>query len=203
MNRFPRMRRQNRLGEYRYVTQGSKFRSRGRFRNAASVRYPFMKTAIDVIVNGLTESQAYLHRFIDDLKPAEFLHRPSPKANCAAWILGHLTLTDRRGLTALKVSELAKLPDGFEKRFGRDEAAAMALEFGDLTILPRIFDENRKQLIDAVKRTPLEQLNAPLPFEHPRFKTPGEMVSFYCLHTAMHAGQITYIRRSLGRPPIV
>jgi len=162
-----------------------------------------MKTANEVMANGLVESQAYLHRFIDDLKPAEFLYRLAPKANCAAWILGHLALTDRRGLAALKVSEMPKLPEGFEKRFGRDEAAAMATDFGDLTILPKVFDENRKALIEAVKKAPLEQLNAPLPFEHPRFKTPGEMVSFYSLHTAMHAGQITFIRRSLGRPPVV
>jgi uncharacterized damage-inducible protein DinB len=35
------------------------------------------------------------------------------------------------------------------------------------------------------------------------FSTPGEMLSFMSVHTAMHAGQVTIIRRSLGRPPLV
>ena len=35
------------------------------------------------------------------------------------------------------------------------------------------------------------------------FATLGEMLNFMALHAAMHAGQITIIRRSLGRPPIV
>ena len=33
--------------------------------------------------------------------------------------------------------------------------------------------------------------------------TLGELANFMALHATMHAGQITIIRRSLGRPPIV
>ena len=38
---------------------------------------------------------------------------------------------------------------------------------------------------------------------HPMFATIGELANFMALHAAMHAGQVTIIRRSLGRPPIV
>ena len=37
----------------------------------------------------------------------------------------------------------------------------------------------------------------------PMFTSLGEMVNFMALHTTMHAGQITIIRRSLGRPPVI
>jgi hypothetical protein len=35
------------------------------------------------------------------------------------------------------------------------------------------------------------------------FKTPGQLAHFMAIHTTMHAGQISMIRRSLGRPPVI
>jgi hypothetical protein len=35
------------------------------------------------------------------------------------------------------------------------------------------------------------------------FKTAGEMAHFMALHAATHAGQITMIRRALGRPIMI
>lgn len=162
-----------------------------------------MHTPNDAIANSLANSQMMLHRFTDDLSPAEYLHRPVEKANCVAWLIGHLTLGDRRALGEFGVGDLPALPEGFEKRFSRDEGCPQAGEFGDVSILLPLFDAHRKLLIEAVKRATPEQLNAPLAKPLPRFGTPGEMANFMPLHLAMHAGQITIIRRSLGRPPVI
>ena len=43
-----------------------------------------MPTPNDVIVHTLSTALMVLGRFCDDLKPDEFLHRITPKANCAA-----------------------------------------------------------------------------------------------------------------------
>jgi hypothetical protein len=160
-----------------------------------------MNSVNDAIVHVLTRSQALLQRFTADLQPQEYLHRTTPQANCAAWTIGHLVLTDRRTLGRLGVVDLPPLPDGFEKRFGRESGAPQACDFGDVGVLMPLFNQHRAMLIDAVKRASIEQLNHPL--EHQMFSTAGEMASFMGLHTAMHAGQLTIIRRSLGRPPIV
>src|SRR4051812_34347503 len=77
-------------------------------------------TAADIIVHSLTASQAMLMRYTEDLKPEEYLHRTAPGANCAAWLLGHLVLSDRSVLgKRLNVGDLPTLPDGFEKAFSR------------------------------------------------------------------------------------
>lgn len=162
-----------------------------------------MPTPNDIIVNSLTGSQMLLHRYVDDLQPAEFLHRTSPKANCAAWMIGHLVQTDRRVLTVLGVTDLPALPDGFEQRFGRDEATALAANFGDVSTLMPLFDQHRARLIDAIRRASAEQLDKPVETTRPMFKTVGEFANFMGMHTALHAGQITLIRRSLGKPPVV
>ncbi|MDB5301025.1 MAG: DinB superfamily protein [Phycisphaerales bacterium] len=154
------------------------------------------------IVSALANSQFMLDRFIADLTPAEYLHRPTPKANCPAWTVGHLILTDRR--TAARFgAEMPGLPEGFEQRFARDEHAPAAADYGDVSGLRALFNETRGRLIDVVKRATPEVLNQPLENVHPRFKTVGEMALFMAIHTSMHAGQITIIRRCLGRPPLI
>ena len=161
-----------------------------------------MPTANDAIAHALTVSHTLLKRYVADLGPQDYLHRPTPKANCAAWIVGHLTVSERGGLKRLG-APLPELPEGFEHRFSRDEGCPQAEEFGDVTALMPLFDEHRNRLIAAVRVATPAQLDQPLEKPHPLFNTVGEFINFYALHGAMHAGQITLIRRSLGRPPLV
>src|SRR6476469_200509 len=60
-----------------------------------------MFTVNDSLVFGLSSSAGMLTRYVADLSAAEFHHRPSPNANCAAWTVGHLAMTDRNGLKRL------------------------------------------------------------------------------------------------------
>jgi len=162
-----------------------------------------MQSANETLAHSLTNSKFMLHRFTDDLKSEDFLHRPTPKANCTAWLVGHLALADRRMLTLLGAGDLPSLPAGFEKQFSRDEGCPQAQAFGDVSVLLPIFDQHRDRLIAAVKNASPDQLNKPLEKPMPMAKTLGELINFMSLHTSMHAGQITIIRRSLGRPPLI
>jgi hypothetical protein len=159
-------------------------------------------TANDAIAFALTTGQALLKRYVADLTAEEYLHRPSPKANCTAWLIGHLTLSDRNLLKRLG-APLPELPEGFEHRFSRDEGCPQAGEFGDVSGLMPLFDEHHNRLVAAVRAAPSELLDKPLDKPHPMFSTVGEVAAFMALHGAMHAGQITIIRRSLGKPPLI
>jgi uncharacterized damage-inducible protein DinB len=102
------------------------------------------------------------------------------------------------------MTDLPALPDdGFEKRFSRDEGCPQAGAFGDVSGLLAVFEAQRNRIIEIAKGLTAEQLDAPLDNPHPRFKTVGEVLAFIPLHTCIHAGQITMIRRSLGRPPVI
>lgn len=146
-----------------------------------------------------------MRRFVEDLRPEEYLHRPTANANCVAWLLGHLTLTERRALAALGVppGEVPELPEGFEKRFSRDETAPAAAEFGDVSRLLPLWERHRQMLIDKVSAATAEQLDRPLDKPHPRFSNAGEMAAFMAQHAMLHTGQISTIRRSLGKPPVM
>jgi uncharacterized damage-inducible protein DinB len=158
-------------------------------------------SAADTIAESLFFSMKLMDRYCADLKPEEYLHRITPRGNCAAWLLGHVTLVDRNPLRLLGAT-LPTLPEGFEKRFGHDETAPFATDFGDVMILLPLFDDHRALLIETVKQATPEQLNAPLEKPRPLFSTVGQMAHFMAQHATMHAGQITMIRRSLGRPPL-
>jgi hypothetical protein len=161
-----------------------------------------MKTPNDLLVYGLKMAKNMLDALTADLQGAEWDHRAVPNSNCAAWLVGHLILVDRRALNLAGVTDLPELPAGFETVFSREADAPMAKTFGDSSHLMPMFDKHRDLLIAAVEKLPAAKLEEPLPKASPRFSTHGEFFSFMALHVIMHAGQISTIRRSLGRPPL-
>ncbi len=164
-----------------------------------------MPTAQDVICFGLKASRSMVEAFTHDLTPEESLHRPTPEANCAAWLLGHLASSDRRVATFVFKADpasLPALPDGFEARFGRDADAPKAASFGDTAILLPLALAHRDVLIAKTAAATDDFLAQPAARPSPRWHTTGEMLAFMALHWTMHAGQLSTIRRSLGRPPL-
>jgi uncharacterized damage-inducible protein DinB len=164
-----------------------------------------MPIANEVLAHTLTGSSKLLTRFCEDLRPEEYLHRPTGGANCAAWVIGHLVMTDRSALTRLGTSsgDLPALPEGFEQRFSRNAEAPQAATFDDVLLLLPLFHKHRDLLIGRVRSLPADVLERTLEKPHPMFSTVWEMLNFLGLHITMHAGQISTIRRSLGRPPMM
>jgi uncharacterized damage-inducible protein DinB len=161
-------------------------------------------TPQEAIAYSLKCSKVMFHRFIDDLKPEEFNHRPCLGANSAAWIVGHLTSVDRSQLERLGVKPLPEVPTGFSDRFATTRAAATGTlaDFGPAHELVRLFDTHRDLLIEQLQKTSVESLQAAAPISTPLFADRGESLLFMGLHTTMHLGQLSTIRRSLGHPPV-
>jgi len=158
----------------------------------------------EAIAYSLRSSKLMFHRYLDDLKPEEFQHRPCLGANNASWIVGHLTCIDRAQLEKLEAQPLPALPEGFTDRFATTRAAATGTtaDFGNPHDLIKYFDQHRDLLIKTVEHLPASVLNSPPPFVSPLFSDRGESLLFVGLHNAMHLGQLSIIRRSLGRPPL-
>jgi len=109
---------------------------------------------------------------------------------------------DRRALGLAGFTDLPELPAGFETKFGRDANAPHAQTFGDSTSLVPMFDRHRELLMTAIANLPESKFDETLPNPNPRFKTYGEFFAFMAYHVIVHCGQISTIRRSLGRPPL-
>ena len=159
-------------------------------------------TRTDAIVQVLTSNKALAHRYFGGLQPADYHHQPLPGVNSAAWILGHLTLTERR-VTGLLGGELPDLPAGFDEAFAvTGKPAGDQHELPDGAGLLDHFYATRDRLISAVRGTPDAKLDEPTPKPSPVYTTIGDLAAFMAQHAAMHLGQVTVIRRSLGYPPV-
>ncbi len=163
-------------------------------------------TASSAIARGLRANQVLAHRYLDDLKPAEFDHQPFPGVNSAAWVLGHLVLTERRALGALG-AELPELPAGFEEKFKvTGQPAPEQGHLGEPAQLLRLFDAHRDALVRAVEAAADTHLSQEINLSSRSaalYPTTGELAAFMGQHTALHLGQVTVIRRSLGYPPVL
>lgn len=160
-------------------------------------------TTPDALAAAYRMSGQLIHRMADDLTPADFRHQPSPGANTAAWVVGHLAVTLWRTADRLGAPGLAPLPPGLLDTFtqtGKPAGDQSAL--GDPGELLALFDANLAKVIEAVPGIPAAKLAEP-PARPGFAATFGEGVLFGALHIAMHSGQLSLIRRSLGKPPVV
>lgn len=146
-----------------------------------------------------------IHRMCDDLTEEEFHHQPVPGANSAAWIVGHLAVTNTRFGARYGATGMPELGENFIARFKptRQSAGAQA-GLGTKEELLGALDVTAEKLMEAIKRLSPEALTAPLPQPAPAVVTnSAEMLIFGSMHIMMHVGQLSTIRRSLGKPPLI
>jgi hypothetical protein len=163
-------------------------------------------TPNDLAAAGARMSAALVRRMVDDLTPEEFVRQPLPGANCAAWVVGHLTLSMRTAMTRMGVDDLPAFPDGLAERVKqtREAAGVQAPEdYGEKAALLAAFDAHAERYQAAIKALPGEAFDAEPLVPSPLAKNRGEGILFGSLHIAMHSGQLSTIRRALGKPPLV
>jgi hypothetical protein len=161
-------------------------------------------TPNDVIAGGYRMAKVLVHRMTDDLAPAEFFHQPVPGANSAAWVIGHLALTLRRTAERLGAADLPAAPPDLPDRFGQTkQPAGNQTGLGDPAELLKLFDACLDRVIERVQALPAEALAGAPPVPSPIATNYAEALLFGSLHVAMHTGQLSTIRRSLGKPPVV
>lgn len=158
----------------------------------------------EMMVYGLVTTKKMVHSMVDELKPQEWEFQPVPGANSAAWIVGHLASVDRRSLGRLGVTNLPEVPTGFEERFAFTRAKAGEQKgYGDPQELIRLFDLHRDRLVEVVRSATPELLAKPAEPPSPRFSRIDELFTFMSIHSALHIGHLSTIRRGLGYPPLM
>lgn len=161
-------------------------------------------TPNEVLTAGYRMSAQLVHRMVDDLTPEEFLRQPVPGANCAAWIVGHLALTLRNGLRRMRAPAVPDFPHELEEKLQTTrQAAGEQAGYGDPTALLALFDACVAGFDQLVRSLPNPVLAGEPEYRGPFATNTAEAILFEALHIAMHTGQLSTIRRSLGKPPLV
>jgi hypothetical protein len=161
-------------------------------------------TPNDLLAGGYRMGRQLVHMMVNDLTTDEFRYQPVPGANSAAWIVGHLAVTARRTAERLGATGLPELTEESIARFSVTKKPAGAQpDLGEKGELLALLDGCVEKLIDVIRVFPAVGLTNP-PANPSAFATNyGEALLFGTMHFAMHSGQLSTIRRSLGKPPVV
>ena len=162
-------------------------------------------TTFDMIASGYRMARQMVHGMCADLTPEEFYHQPVAGANSAAWIVGHLALSAKRAAERLGATGVPDVSEEIVTRFkATRQAAGQQHDLGTKAELLALLDVASEKLMEAIRGLPPEALTGPAPTTAPpSVKNSGEMLLFGALHITMHCGQLSTIRRGLGKPPIM
>jgi hypothetical protein len=158
----------------------------------------------ELLAAGYRMGRLLVRRMVDDLTDAEFAFQPVPGANSAAWIVGHLAVTARRTADRLGATGLPELTEEYVAKFSATKQLAGAQpDLGTKAELLALFDVSTDKLIGAVGLISADALAGAPAGPSPFATNYAEAVLFGALHFAVHSGQLSTIRRALGKPPVV
>jgi hypothetical protein len=161
-------------------------------------------TPIEMSADILKRSLDGLNGTLSDFSDADFHTRPCPGANHPAWQIGHLISAETHMVSAFDPKAVAKLPDGFDKKFNKETAKKDdPAFFGTKAQLMDQYAKTRAATIAWVKTLKPADLDKPAPESLRSFcPTLGHVLALLPAHAAMHMGQIQVTRRKLGKPII-
>jgi len=161
----------------------------------------------EMLVDQLESVRRITLETFSDLAPRERLHQAAPGVNHPLWLLGHIA-TSEDHLVLDFCAGRPLLPKNYGPLFGigskpLGDASAYPAAEEVLTELSRV----HKSALAYVRGASAAELDLPpVPFERMEgrarelFRTRGRCIWFHGHHEAMHAGQMGYIRRLLGKP---
>src|SRR5262245_24458536 len=162
-------------------------------------------TAKDVIRSTMTTYLAILKNLLADLSDADLLDRPAPAANHIAWQLGHLIAAEARLVSMITGNPPAELPAGFAEKHAKEAAPVNEpAAFQTKAAYLELFDRVRESTLTTLDAYPDADLDKPNTGRLGKFfPTMGAMWMLAATHPTQHMGQVSVVRRMLGKPILV
>lgn len=161
-------------------------------------------TGNDMLVTAYQAAGKLMHMMVDDLTPPEFSAQPIPGGNSVAWIMGHLANTLAGTAKRLGATDGPTLPTELAGKFTTTRRMAdTQTDLGTPAELISLFDAGLTAVIGVLPNLTADQLSQPPRGRAPFSTTEGAAIQFGASHIILHAGQISLIRRALGKPPLV
>ncbi|HEV3236469.1 MAG TPA: DinB family protein [Gemmataceae bacterium] len=151
----------------------------------------------------LKSTQDMLNWYVSDLGDADFLVRPVPNANHIAWHIGHLTAFENGLLASVLPHAVAvEAPAGFkEKHSSKAASSDNPKDFLSRMEYVTLFNKVREGTTAAVDKMSDSDCEKASPADMVQWApTLNDLLLQTAIHTMMHVGQFTVIRRKLGKP---
>ena len=157
------------------------------------------------ILAQLSQADAIVNGYLQDLSPQELLARACDGNNHIAWQLGHLIASEHYLVDKVApAGAMRPLPAGFAEQHNKntsasDENASFATKEKYVALARQV----RNDTLSVIEKLSAGDLDKPITSGVPPFcKTAGDVLVFVGTHWVMHAGQWAVTRRKLGRKPL-
>lgn len=155
-----------------------------------------------LLTQQLQSSQALYGMFLADFSDEEFFTPPCEKGNHAAWIMGHIAVSED-GISAALSGRDPKFPEDVRKKFeGGSKCVADASAYPSRGEIMDMFETARAQLIKELEAYDESKWDDESPERFPTdfFPTKGSVWGLNGTHAFWHIGQLTVCRQALGKP---
>ncbi|MCH7573073.1 MAG: DinB family protein [Planctomycetes bacterium] len=156
---------------------------------------------IDPGLAALAFSHSAILKLAEDITDEQLTTRSGPKANHAAWILGHLAYANDSFCIKLHGQE-SVLPENYKTLFGMGSTPTDdAADYPSKAELLEALNKSHEFVVGWFKSLSDEQLASPLPEEMEMFgPNHASLASTMVWHEGIHQGQLIEVRRILGLP---
>jgi hypothetical protein len=154
-------------------------------------------------LNALTYIRGMLNDMLDDLDDGQMLHQPTPGCNHALWIIGHLALCDDQYRSRMGGGP-GRTPEDWAELFGfGSQPLPHATDYPPIAQVRTALADCRRDLLHWLGGKDAAALQEELPTRWRAFApTYAALPASVAAHEALHVGQLTVVRKSLGVIPV-
>ena len=140
---------------------------------------------------------------LEDIPEDKLTHQPTPGANHAIWIMGHIALTDQFFLSNVGQRPVTNLDAWKDLFFMGSRPRADLSDYPPPAEIRCCLEASREELIAWFKSLDRVQLTTPLPKGFEGFgPLHANLMTSTAVHEGLHAGQLTVVRKGLGIAPV-
>lgn len=136
--------------------------------------------------------------------PEAWTHQVHPGCNHALWFAGHMAYADNFFISIVDPQRSEKRAD-FESKFGMgSQPTNSPADYPPADEVLQHMRERRRTLLEILDRLNDEALAGSTPAGAPEFLPDlASVFEMAVWHEGMHSGQLSVVRRSMGKPPVL
>jgi hypothetical protein len=163
------------------------------------------RARLDAAANRIQFARMYTSQFLDDLSETDWFWTPPGFTTHIAWQVAHIAAS-QYGLCLFRLrgrtpEDEALIPQTLWDNFKIGSTPVAGAENNpSVATIKGIFDGVQAQVLTELAGKTDEEVDVPLEKPHPAFTTVLGGIEYSPMHELIHVGQITLLRRLMGKP---
>ena len=159
----------------------------------------------DVLLQQLETSDFLFKQLLNGLSDEECFKPPVPGGNHAAWIVGHIAVSED-SMVADLTGKPKRIPEATHELFrGGSTCYAGASKYPSRKQIDELYRDARANTVESLRMFDVAKWSDPSPERYPRdlMGTAGAIWGLISTHAFWHIGQLTVCRTAMGKKRVL